>query len=278
MLQGREVELLLMLKPLSEKMCSIMNMDVCSIETPSDMFEHLQFIPGNVKVGEVVTSPIEAIEDQKRWYADCSTQTDECIVLDKSVSRQLVPIKTIDENILKSNTDSRSSTPQSDVFSEAGDILPRLTRKVRRILKRNCTLAVLPNSDIMVLDPETNSLSILDKKGKIKYFVFDNRNDAINSNVEKNDVLNGNNSAYVGVGGFHEISISDANDKAVSLKTPQGNLVIKLENELTDKIPIGFTVHAYNSIAAMKIVKNDVSAQEKNRREKHRFEISRPNN
>lgn len=115
----------------------------------------------------------------------------------------------------------------------------KLSRRVRRLLKPTCSVAVLPNTDVIILDCEQNLASILDKKGKFKYcFTSD-----IPSTERKGFAVSSFSSTA-------SISSSPAgSNRTVRIPTQQGLLCIKLKNERVSELPFGFTVHAFNSIS-----------------------------
>jgi hypothetical protein len=81
---------------------------------------------------------------------------------------------------LASRTDSKyvqtepSANPtlssQSSVDEDSNSNAPvdrnKLGRRVRRHVKPGCSIAVLPDSEIIIIDPESNCLSILDRRGR----------------------------------------------------------------------------------------------------------------
>ena len=95
----------------------------------------------------------------------------------------------------------------------------KLSRRVRRHVKPGCLLSVLPmNSDIIIIDPESNSITILDKRGKHRYGI---------SNLQFKET-------------YGKL------DRGVRFQTPQGILTIKLENDL--KLLADSTQKVYESL------------------------------
>lgn len=98
---------------------------------------------------------------------------------------------------------------QSSMDDESGsNNLPvdmnKLSKRVRRYIKPGCSIAVIPvSSDIFIIDPDANSLVILDKRGKLKYI-----SSGLQHNRENWQKL----------------------EKGVRYQTPQGILTIKLES------------------------------------------------
>jgi hypothetical protein len=115
----------------------------------------------------------------------------------------------------------------------------KLSRRVRRLLKPTCSVAVLPNTDVIILDCEQNLASILDKKGKFKY--------CFTSEIPAADRKG------LAVAGFSSTATvstaSPGSNRTVRIPTQQGLLCIKLKNERVAELPFGFTVHAFNSIS-----------------------------
>jgi hypothetical protein len=114
----------------------------------------------------------------------------------------------------------------------------KLSRRVRRHVKPGCSIAVLPSSEIIIIDPESNMMSILDRRGKFRYGV---------SNSKQPCTESGNVTA------FGSVSLSNLPkiDRGIRIHTPQGNLIIKLENEVLSETPnVALAVHAYDKMAA----------------------------
>ena len=115
-------------------------------------------------------------------------------------------------------------TSQSSVEDDPNSNAPvdrnKLGKRVRRHVKPGCSIAVLPSSEIIIIDPEANSLSILDRRGKFRYGM---------SNANKPCMEQGNqpNAKEFGQAVFGNLAKLD---RGIRLMTPQGTLVIKLEN------------------------------------------------
>ncbi len=94
-----------------------------------------------------------------------------------------------------------------------------MSRRVRRHVKPGCLLSVLPmNSDIIIIDPDSNSITILDKRGKHRYGI---------ANSQFKDT-------------YGKL------DRGVRFQTPQGILTIKLENDL--KLLADTSAKAYDNL------------------------------
>lgn len=145
-------------------------------------------------------------------------------------------------------TTTSSSTPtlstQSSVEEESNPNAPvdrnKLSRRVRRHVKPGCSIAVMPSSEIIIIDPESNSVSILDRRGKFRYGM---------SNAKQPCTEAGNVTAF----GAVTLSNLPKLDRGIRIHTPQGNLIIKLENEILSETPnVALAVHAYDRMAADK--------------------------
>jgi len=102
---------------------------------------------------------------------------------------------------------SQSSNEEENVASSNAPVdMNKLSRRVRKYVKPGCNISVIPlTSDIIIIDAESNSVVILDKRGKYRYGVA---NAAVRETYGKLD-------------------------KGVRFTTPQGVLTIKLESEAT---------------------------------------------
>jgi hypothetical protein len=128
-----------------------------------------------------------------------------------------------------------SSDGNSNIYEQSN----KLSRRVRRLLKPTCSVAVLPNTDVIILDCEQNLASILDKKGKFKYcFTSD-----IPATERKGFAVSGFSSTA------NVSAASTGSSRTVRIPTQQGLLCIKLKGERVSELPFGFTVHAFNSIS-----------------------------
>ena len=115
----------------------------------------------------------------------------------------------------------------------------KLSRRVRRLLKPTCSVAVLPNTDVIILDCEQNLASILDKKGKFKYCFT-------------SDIPAAERKGFAVAGFSSTANVSSAPagaNRTVRIPTQQGLLCIKLKGERVSELPFGFTIHAFNSIS-----------------------------
>ncbi len=154
-----------------------------------------------------------------------------------SLSTSSLPI---DENgSLSPTVGASSSTHPSIAADNIYDQSNKLSRRVRRLLKPTCAVAVLPNTDVIILDCEQNLASILDKRGKFKYcFTSD-----VPTAEQKGFAVDSFSSTA-------SISTAPAGaSRTVRIPTRQGLLCIKLKNERVGELPFGFTVHAFNSIS-----------------------------
>jgi hypothetical protein len=115
-------------------------------------------------------------------------------------------------------------TSQSSIDDDANPNAPvdrnKLGKRVRRHVKPGCSICVLPSSEIIILDPEANSMSILDRRGKFRYGMS-------NSNKPCTDQGNQPNAQQFGQAAFGNLAKLE---RGIRLVTPQGTLVIKLEN------------------------------------------------
>ena len=118
----------------------------------------------------------------------------------------------------------------------------KLGRRVRRHVKPGCSIAVLPSSEIIIIDPEANCLTVLDRRGKFRYGM---------SNASKPCTENGHQSSNPTQFGNVSFGHLPKLEKGVRIMTPQGTLTIKLENEtLSDTPNVAVAVHAYDRMAA----------------------------
>lgn len=112
---------------------------------------------------------------------------------------------------------SNQSSVDEDSNSNAPVDRNKLGRRVRRHVKPGCSIAVLPSSEIIIIDPESNCISILDRRGKFRYGM---------SNSNKPCTEAGNQPSSSQFGNLAKL------ERGVRLMTPQGTLIIKLENEV----------------------------------------------
>jgi hypothetical protein len=197
-----------------------------------------------------------------KTFASIAIQTEDLITTTTTQS-----VQTVDEYIPINDTHSENgSVPQSPLPIEAnGSVSPtipetsssapptvpsdttaniyeqsnKLSRRVRRLLKPTCSVAVLPNTDVIILDCEQNLASILDKKGKFKYCFTSE----IPAAERKGFAVSGFSSTA-------SVSTAPAgSNRTVRIPTQQGLLCIKLKGERVSDLPFGFTIHAFNSIS-----------------------------
>jgi len=134
---------------------------------------------------------------------------------------------------------SELPTVSADASTNLYEQSNKLSRRVRRLLKPTCSVAVLPNTDVIILDCEQNLASILDKKGKFKYCFT-------------SEIPSAERKGFAVSGFASTANISNApagSNRTVRIPTQQGLLCIKLKNERVADLPFGFTVHAFNSIS-----------------------------
>lgn len=123
---------------------------------------------------------------------------------------------------------NRSLSSQSSLDEESAPVdRNKLGRRVRRHVKPGCSIAVLPSSEIIIIDPEANCISILDRRGKFRYGMS-------NSNKSCNDQGHATNASQFGTAAFGHLPRLD---RGVRLLTPQGTLIVKLINESTVATP-----------------------------------------
>ncbi|CAF1378139.1 unnamed protein product, partial [Didymodactylos carnosus] len=178
--------------------------------------------------------------EQLKSFCDMSTQTEDIINEQKILQTQEQAIQTVEDGIVFDGNKITIIPPdengQVDVSPNAYEQSNKLSRRVRRLLKPTCSVAVLPNTDVIILDCEQNLASILDKRGKFKYCF------SSEPNLDRKNLA--------GVAGFSSIAqVSNDRSKVVRIPTPQGLLCIKLKGERVSDLPLGFTVHAFNSIS-----------------------------
>ncbi|CAF0755964.1 unnamed protein product [Didymodactylos carnosus] len=179
--------------------------------------------------------------EKLKSFCDSSTQTDN-VVTEKTVLETCEQaIQTINDGIVFDGNKILIIPPvsdengQVDVSANTYEQSNKLSRRVRRLLKPTCSVAVLPNTDVIILDCEQNLASILDKRGKFKYCF------SPEPNLDRKSLA---------VAGFSSVAqVSSERSKVVRIPTPQGLLCIKLKGERVSDLPLGFTVHAFNSIS-----------------------------
>ncbi|CAF1660127.1 unnamed protein product [Rotaria magnacalcarata] len=172
---------------------------------------------------------------------DISFSTNDLNFENGNLPTSLVPT---DENgsLSPTNIETSSSAPpviSSDMNTNIYEQSNKLSRRVRRLLKPTCSVAVLPNTDVIILDCEQNLASILDKKGKFKYCFTSE----IPPTERKGFAVSGFSSTA-------SVSAAPAgSNRTVRIPTQQGLLCIKLKGERVSELPFGFTIHAFNSIS-----------------------------
>lgn len=140
--------------------------------------------------------------------------------------------------VAASNTPTLSTQSSVEEDPSAPVDRNKLSRRVRRHVKPGCSIAVLPSSEIIIIDPESNMVSILDRRGKFRYGM---------SNSKQPCTESGN------VTSFGSVTLNNLPkiDRGIRIHTPQGNLIIKLENEVLTETPnVALAVHAYDRMAA----------------------------
>lgn len=258
MLSGREIELLLMTKQLSEKLTAL------SLNTfeplPAVADSDFRFVKGRFQFGKLSCTDVDYPPSGS--LVDIATQTDghymgahgNGITLDEQEPNELTSPTAPSGNGVAA-TENRRYSDYRRVLSETDEPKSLLvnadkpTKRMRRLIKKNCSVATLPNRDIIILDPECNCMSILDKRGRIKYFLSNDRF---------------TDPRLVGVGNFKSPSVSDPDaSRTVTIETPQGLVTIRLQESKQSSLPIGFTVHAYNSMSnAAPGISTDIQAVE----------------
>jgi hypothetical protein len=134
---------------------------------------------------------------------------------------------------------SLSNQSSLDEDSSAPVDRNKLGRRVRRHVKPGCSIAVLPNSEIIIIDPESNCITVLDRRGKFRYGMSNSNKPCTEAGHQPNSTQLGN----VTFGNLPKL------ERGARIKTPQGTLIIKLENETTVDTPnVAVAVHAINSM------------------------------
>jgi hypothetical protein len=112
---------------------------------------------------------------------------------------------------------------QSSVEEEPNAPIDRnkLGKRVRRHVKPGCSIAVLPSSEIIIVDPEANVLTVLDRRGKFR-FGMSNGNKPCTETGHSPQATQPPTSLFA-----HLAKL----ERGIRIATPQGNLIIKLENE-----------------------------------------------
>ena len=117
-------------------------------------------------------------------------------------------------------------TSQSSLDDDTSPNAPvdrnKLGRRVRRHVKPGCSIAVLPNSEIIIIDPESNCISILDRRGKFRYGMS-NSNKPCNENGHQPSSVQFNPAVFSNLAKL---------ERGVRILTPQGVLTVKLDNEV----------------------------------------------
>jgi hypothetical protein len=130
-------------------------------------------------------------------------------------------------------------TNQSSVEEDPSAPVDRnkLGRRVRRHVKPGCSIAVLPSSEIIIIDPESNCITILDRRGKFRFGLSNSNKPCTEAGHQPSSTQFGN----VTFGNLPKL------EKGVRIMTPQGTLIMKLENEqIVDTPNVALAVHAYD--------------------------------
>ncbi len=113
-------------------------------------------------------------------------------------------------NLINSPSFTGAISSQSSIEEEQTSPIDvnKLSKRVKRYVNSGCVLAVLPvNNDILVMNPLSNSITILDKRGKKRYAL-----------TAKSGLI-------------------EAEKNCCKFITPQGVLTLRLESEAkTDKL------------------------------------------
>lgn len=264
MLAGSDIELMMMVKQLSGKLNELDSKQFKHLDSSDDIlftFEqgHMDFgrIVSNTNIDNKLASGEIRLSSEGQAnvisVAEVAIQTDlsdppsnnniddadgRMHDIDSADPNQINPLLSTDTNEVDNNGEDESSKhrvssppPPSSSFSYT------TLKKVRRLLKKDSCAAVLPNGDTMVLDPSANCIIFLNKQGRIVYFLSDSSTCS--------------SPACAGVGNFKSLTVTDVSEpRAVSIDTPQGTLSINFkETGQRLKLPVAFTVHAYNSMS-----------------------------
>jgi hypothetical protein len=127
----------------------------------------------------------------------------------------------------------------------------KLGKRVRRYVRPGCSIAVLPTSEIIIVDPEANFFTVLDRRGKFRFGL---------SNTNKPCTETGHQTQPTTQSMFNHLPKLE---KGIRINTPQGNLIIKLENEPQQPSAQSTTTSPNNSE-----VSNSCSDQNSNSSEK----------
>jgi hypothetical protein len=119
---------------------------------------------------------------------------------------------------------------QSSVEEEPNAPIDRnkLGKRVRRHVKPGCSIAVLPSSEIIIVDPEANCLTVLDRRGKFR-FGMSNSSKVCSESGHSQQAQQPTTSLF-----GHLAKL----ERGIRIATPQGNLIIKLENEAPAPAPV----------------------------------------
>ena len=130
----------------------------------------------------------------------------------------------------------------------------KLSRRVRRHVKPGCSIAVMPSNEIIIVDPESNCVTVLDRRGKFRYGMSNSTKPCTETGHQLPSAVQfGHNTATAtgtsgGGGGPSRL------ERAVRIHTPQGTLIVKLENEQIIEQPnVALAIHAYDRMAAENI-------------------------
>jgi hypothetical protein len=123
------------------------------------------------------------------------------------------------------NKENATLSAQSSIEDDSNAPVDRnkLGRRVRRHVKPGCSIAVLPNSEIIIIDPESNCVTILDRRGKYRFGM---------SNSNKQQSLNEQGQQQPPTPPYpNPFSHLAKLEKGARIMTPQGTLIIKLEHD-----------------------------------------------
>lgn len=149
---------------------------------------------------------------------------------DKPAQRPTLASRTDSKYVQTDPVSNPTLSSQSSLDEDSNSNAPvdrnKLGRRVRRHVKPGCSIAVLPDSEIIIIDPESNCLSILDRRGKFKYGMS-------NSNKPCTETGHQSNTQQLGQAAFGHLQKLE---RGIRIMTPQGTLVIKLENEAANPV------------------------------------------
>lgn len=162
-------------------------------------------------------SPYELKTDAK------STQTD--IELSSSQSNSNLSLNSASTSSLSTSNPPLSTQSSLEEDVNAPVDRNKLGKRVRRHVKPGCSIAVLPNSEIIIIDPESNCVTVLDRRGKFRFGMS-------NSNKQCNESGHQPANAPM-VNPFGHLAKLE---RGARILTPQGTLIIKLENNEANEV------------------------------------------